>query len=93
MEQEEYSREGIDWTYVTFSDNQPCLDLIEAKPFGKTGVLATLDDVWRMQGDEANQRFLSNLHESFGGRHPNYVRPKIDTDCTFGIVHYAGEVM
>ena len=27
--QEEYAREGIDWSYVEFVDNQDCLDLLE----------------------------------------------------------------
>lgn len=29
MEQEEYSKEEIDWSYIEFVDNQDILDLIE----------------------------------------------------------------
>jgi myosin-5 len=29
MEQEEYNREQIDWSYIEFVDNQDVLDLIE----------------------------------------------------------------
>lgn len=29
MEQEEYSREEINWSYIDFVDNQDVLDLIE----------------------------------------------------------------
>lgn len=29
MEQEEYTKEGIDWSYLEFVDNQDVLDLIE----------------------------------------------------------------
>lgn len=29
MEQEEYTRDEIDWSYVEFVDNQDVLDLIE----------------------------------------------------------------
>ena len=29
MEQEEYTREEMDWSYVEFVDNQDVLDLIE----------------------------------------------------------------
>lgn len=32
MEQEEYTREEIDWSYVEFVDNQDVLDLIEKVP-------------------------------------------------------------
>eukprot|EP00798_Chlamydomonas_sp_ICE-L_P016611 gene16611-22853_t len=39
-EQEEYVREGIDWRYIDFVDNQEVLDLIE----GKWGLLDLLDE-------------------------------------------------
>lgn len=29
MEQEEYTKEEIDWSYIQFEDNQDILDLIE----------------------------------------------------------------
>jgi len=28
LEQEEYDKEGINWTKIDFVDNQPCIDLI-----------------------------------------------------------------
>ncbi|KAG0001924.1 Myosin type-2 heavy chain 1, partial [Modicella reniformis] len=31
LEQEEYVREKIDWTFIEFSDNQPCIEMIEGK--------------------------------------------------------------
>jgi myosin V len=34
-------REEINWTFIEFFDNQPCIDLIE----GKLGVLSLLDEV------------------------------------------------
>lgn len=39
--QEEYNREQIPWQEIPFSDNQPCIDLIAAKPHG---ILRILDD-------------------------------------------------
>jgi hypothetical protein len=41
LEQEEYMREKINWTFIEFFDNQPCIDLIE----GKLGILSLLDEV------------------------------------------------
>ncbi|CAN1242723.1 XI-2 [Linum perenne] len=41
MEQEEYTREQINWSYIEFIDNQDVLDLIEKKP---GGILALLDE-------------------------------------------------
>jgi len=34
-------REQINWTFIEFFDNQPCIDLIE----GKLGILSLLDEV------------------------------------------------
>jgi myosin-5 len=40
LEQEEYVREEIDWSFIKYYDNQPCIDLIE----GKLGILDLLDE-------------------------------------------------
>lgn len=40
LEQEEYMKEQIPWTLIDFYDNQPCIDLIEAK----LGILDLLDE-------------------------------------------------
>lgn len=42
LEQEEYQREGIDWSDIQFSDNQDCLDLIEGRR--PPGILALVDE-------------------------------------------------
>ncbi|KAK0599291.1 hypothetical protein LWI29_004008 [Acer saccharum] len=43
MEQEEYTKEQIDWSYIEFVDNQDVLDLLEKKP---GGIIALLDEAW-----------------------------------------------
>ncbi len=40
LEQEEYVKEQIEWSFIDFHDNQPCIDLIEAK----LGILDLLDE-------------------------------------------------
>ena len=40
LEQEEYVREAIEWSFIDFYDNQPCINLIE----GKLGILDLLDE-------------------------------------------------
>lgn len=40
LEQEEYVREQIEWKFIDFYDNQPCIDLIESK----LGILDLLDE-------------------------------------------------
>jgi len=44
LEQEEYLREEIEWKFVDFHDNQPCIDLIETK----LGILDLLDEECRV---------------------------------------------
>ena len=47
--QEEYAREGIDWSYVEFVDNQICLDLLEgAAGAPSLGVFPLIDEACRM---------------------------------------------
>ncbi|RVX19198.1 Myosin-8 [Vitis vinifera] len=41
MEQEEYTKEEIDWSYIDFVDNKDVLELIEKKP---GGIIALLDE-------------------------------------------------
>jgi Myosin heavy chain len=68
VEQELYSHEGVDWTYITFNDNKACLELIEGGS-GSVGILGTLDDAWSGMGsgNEKDVKFVSQLHQFFGG--------------------------
>jgi myosin heavy subunit len=69
VEQNLYASEGVDWTYITFNDNRPCLELLEGGP-GTVGILNTLDDAWGGMGTSAEKdvKFLSQLHKLFGGK-------------------------
>jgi len=87
LEQEEYVREEIDWQFIDFSDNQPCIDLIE----GKLGVLALLDEESRlpMGSDES---FVNKLHHNFSGdKHKFYKKPRFGKSA-FTVCHYAVDV-
>ncbi len=41
LEQEEYSKEKINWKIIDYIDNKPCIDLISKKP---SGIFHILDD-------------------------------------------------
>ena len=59
-EQAEYEAEGIEWQYITFVDNQECLDLLDKKGLG--GVLHLLDEECAMQqGTDA--KFVQKIRE------------------------------
>ena len=40
LEQEEYIKEQIEWSFIDFADNQPCIDVIE----NRLGILSLLDE-------------------------------------------------
>ncbi|GMI96527.1 hypothetical protein HRI_003322000 [Hibiscus trionum] len=86
MEQEEYKKEEIDWSYIEFIDNQDILDLIEKKP---GGIIALLDEAC-MFPRSTNETFAQKLYQTFKD-HKRFSKPKLSrTDFT--IYHYAGEV-
>ncbi|RZB72124.1 Myosin-11 isoform A [Glycine soja] len=86
MEQEEYTKEGIDWSYLEFVDNQDVLDLIEKKP---GGIIALLDEAC-MFPKSTHETFSQKLYQTFKD-HKRFIKPKL-TRSDFTVVHYAGEV-
>eukprot|EP00934_Nitzschia_sp_Nitz4_P002310 Nitzschia sp. Nitz4//scaffold3_size479765//246480//251709//NITZ4_000105-RA/size479765-augustus-gene-1.601-mRNA-1//-1//CDS//3329550773//2310//frame0 len=61
MEQAEYEQEKIEWAFISFPDNQDCLDTIQQK---KTGVLTMLNDECRLpKGSDRN--FAKRMYEAW----------------------------
>ncbi|CAI8605283.1 unnamed protein product [Vicia faba] len=86
MEQEEYTKEEIDWSYIEFVDNQDVLDLIEKKP---GGVIALLDEAC-MFPRSTHETFAEKLYQTLRDN-KRFSKPKLSrTDFT--INHYAGDV-
>ncbi|KAJ0501527.1 putative myosin ATPase [Helianthus annuus] len=85
-EQEEYTREEIDWSYIEFIDNKDVLDLIEKKP---GGIIALLDEAC-MFPRSTHETFSHKLYQTFRS-HPRFFKPKLSR-TGFTISHYAGEV-
>ncbi|GMI71781.1 myosin XI A [Hibiscus trionum] len=86
MEQEEYKKEEIDWSYIEFIDNKDILDLIEKKP---GGIIALLDEAC-MFPRSTHETFAQKLYQTFKDN-KRFSKPKLSrTDFT--INHYAGEV-
>ncbi|SPQ21690.1 f36054dd-c434-4b23-9562-195b3fc98079 [Thermothielavioides terrestris] len=87
LEQEEYLREQIDWTFIDFADNQPCIDLIE----GKLGILSLLDEESRLPMG-SDEQFVTKLHHNFGSdKHKFYKKPRFGKS-SFTVCHYAIDV-
>ncbi|KAK9033417.1 hypothetical protein V6N11_018450 [Hibiscus sabdariffa] len=86
MEQEEYKKEKIDWSYIEFVDNQDILDLIEKKP---GGIIALLDEAC-MFPRSTHETFAQKLYQTFKD-HKRFIKPKL-ARTDFTICHYAGDV-
>ncbi|KAL0119509.1 hypothetical protein PUN28_007766 [Cardiocondyla obscurior] len=92
LEQEEYTREGIEWAFIDFGmDLVACIDLIE-KPMGILSILEE-ESMFPKATDKTFEEKLNNNHL---GKSPNYLKPKPPKPgqqaAHFAIGHYAGNV-
>ncbi|XP_010190593.1 PREDICTED: unconventional myosin-Vb, partial [Mesitornis unicolor] len=85
LEQDEYMKEGIPWTLIDFCDNQPCIDLIEAK----LGILDLLDEECKVPKG-TDQNWTQKLYSRHGGSQ-HFQKPRISND-SFIILHFADRV-
>ncbi|TDH03366.1 hypothetical protein EPR50_G00162150 [Perca flavescens] len=91
LEQEEYKREGIQWSFIDFGlDLQPCIELIE-RPNNPPGILALLDEeCWFPKATDVS--FVEKLLNTHTG-HVKFSKPKQHKDkLMFTVLHYAGKV-
>ncbi|CAN1270668.1 XI-C [Linum perenne] len=86
-EQEEYTKEEIDWSYIEFVDNRDILELIEKK---SGGIIALLDEACLVP-KSTHETFAQRLYQTFKD-HKRFIKPKL-ARSEFTIVHYAGEVL
>uniref|UniRef100_A0A673MX55 Unconventional myosin-Va n=1 Tax=Sinocyclocheilus rhinocerous TaxID=307959 RepID=A0A673MX55_9TELE len=86
LEQEEYMKEQIPWTLIDFYDNQPCINLIEAK----MGLLDLLDEECTMPkgSDESWAQKLYNTHLK---KSSHFEKPRMSNKA-FIILHFADKV-
>lgn len=87
MEQAEYEREKIEWSYIEFVDNQDVLDLIE----GKMGILDLLDESCRFPR-ATHEDFAQKLYSSqYISKSHRFTKPRL-AKSDFSLDHYAGGV-
>ena len=97
LEQEEYTREGIEWNFVNFGlDLQPTIDLIEASM--PIGILACLDEECIMP-KATDRSFCEKVHDlwetrkGMPQRHPGESKFAANRlRDGFLVKHYAGDV-
>ena len=86
MEQEEYEKEAIDWSYIEFVDNQDILDVIERKV---GGIISLLDESCIMTSTTSEQ-FAQKLFSALNSE-KRFSKPK-RSQVDFTLNHYAGDV-
>ncbi|XP_066551271.1 unconventional myosin-Va [Amia ocellicauda] len=88
LEQEEYVREELGWRRVGFSDNGPCIALIE----GPLGLLDLLDEECRMPrgSDDSWAQKLYEQHQKHKPS-PHFSKPRL-SNTAFIVVHFADTV-
>uniref|UniRef100_A0A8C1LDQ7 Myosin VIIBb n=1 Tax=Cyprinus carpio TaxID=7962 RepID=A0A8C1LDQ7_CYPCA len=87
LEQDEYSKEGISWKRIAFSDNQKTLDLLAIKPLN---ILALIDEESTFpKGTDATM--LNKMNTEHSGN-KLYMSFKGNHGMSFGVKHFAGTV-
>uniref|UniRef100_A0A8D2ZXH8 Unconventional myosin-Ib n=1 Tax=Scophthalmus maximus TaxID=52904 RepID=A0A8D2ZXH8_SCOMX len=98
-EQEEYVREGIEWTNIEYFNNAIICDLIEKN---QNGILAMLDEECLRPGTVTDETFLDKLntvcaeHQHFESRlskNSKFLTDHSLPHSCFRIQHYAGKVL
>ncbi|KAM9307383.1 unconventional myosin-Vb isoform 3-T3 [Pholidichthys leucotaenia] len=85
LEQEEYMKEQIPWTLIDFYDNQPCIDLIEAK----LGILDLLDEECKVPKG-TDQNWAQKLYQQHSSS-AQFQKPRM-SNTSFIVVHFADKV-
>ncbi|XP_037095723.1 unconventional myosin-Ib isoform X7 [Syngnathus acus] len=98
-EQEEYIREGIEWTNIEYFNNAVICDLIENN---QNGIMAMLDEECLRPGTVTDETFLDKLntvcaeHQHFESRlskNSKFLNDHSLPHSCFRIQHYAGKVL
>ncbi|CAK7901364.1 myosin-2 [[Candida] anglica] len=88
LEQEEYIREEIEWSFIDFADNQPCINLIE----NRLGILSLLDEESRLPAGN-DESWIDKMYQTLDKEPTNKVFKKPRFGQTkFIVSHYALDV-
>uniref|UniRef100_A0A2K6ELK8 Unconventional myosin-XIX n=1 Tax=Propithecus coquereli TaxID=379532 RepID=A0A2K6ELK8_PROCO len=87
-QQEEYTVEGLEWSFVNYQDNQACLDLIEGSPIS---ICALINEECRLNRPSSAAQLQTRIESALAGS-PCLGHNKLSREPSFVVVHYAGPV-
>ncbi|XP_061032401.1 unconventional myosin-XIX isoform X4 [Eubalaena glacialis] len=87
-QQEEYTAEGLEWSTVSYQDNQTCLDLIEGSP---VSICSLINEECRLNRPSSAAQLQTRIESSLAGS-PCLGHNKLSREPSFIVVHYAGSV-
>uniref|UniRef100_A0A452SCS0 Unconventional myosin-XIX n=1 Tax=Ursus americanus TaxID=9643 RepID=A0A452SCS0_URSAM len=87
-QQEEYAVEGLEWSFVTYQDNQTCLDLIEGSPIS---ICSLINEECRLNRPSSAAQLQTRIESALAGS-PCLGHNKLSREPSFIVVHYAGPV-
>ncbi|XP_010625074.1 unconventional myosin-XIX isoform X1 [Fukomys damarensis] len=87
-QQEEYTLEGLEWSFVNYQDNQSCLDLIEGNPIS---ICSLLNEECRLNRPSSAAQLQTRIESALAAS-PCLGHNKLSREPSFIVVHYAGPV-
>ncbi|XP_036125644.1 unconventional myosin-XIX isoform X1 [Molossus molossus] len=87
-QQEEYAVEGLEWSFVSYQDNQTCLDLIEGSPIS---ICSLINEECRLNRPSSAAQLRTRIESALAGN-PCLGHDKLSREPSFIVVHYAGPV-
>ncbi|XP_064438337.1 unconventional myosin-XIX isoform X5 [Mirounga angustirostris] len=87
-QQEEYAVEGLEWSFVNYQDNQPCLDLLEGSPIS---ICSLINEECRLNRPSSAAQLQTRIESALAGS-PCLGHNKLSREPSFIVVHYAGPV-
>nr|XP_014343082.1 PREDICTED: unconventional myosin-XIX isoform X2 [Latimeria chalumnae] len=87
-QQEEYEVEGLEWSFVSYQDNQSCLDLIEGSP---TSIFSLLNEECRLNRPSDASQFQTRIEKALSSN-KCVSWDKFSQIPNFAVSHYAGKV-
>ncbi|XP_078535922.1 unconventional myosin-XIX isoform X2 [Lissotriton helveticus] len=87
-QQEEYATEGLEWSFISYQDNQGCVDLIDGSP---VSIFSLLNEECRLNRSSNAAQLQTRIEKGLASNQ-SMSRDKFNKKPHFILSHYAGRV-